>query len=221
MALKMTTFFFLLLTVGAAIGAVVPRQLDGYLVARVDDINVKKIAEFAYTSLSASSLTPVKLVKISRAWKQVASGVNYKLILELVNEEDGADAEAFHCKVIVFDQPRKNIRKLVSTSCTLKRQRRQIPGGYVSRDVNDADVKQMAAFATDAISASNLGPVELIEIVQAASQVVAGVNYKMTLLVVSTRSGAYGRRRFRCEVIVFDQPWTNTRELSESKCFRI
>ncbi|KAI9556273.1 hypothetical protein GHT06_018847 [Daphnia sinensis] len=184
--------------------------------------DANKMADFAYTSMSTNSLTPVKLIKIAKASKQTASGVNYKLTLELAEEQNvEADAGAFQCEVIVFDQPRTNTRKLVSTSCTLKRQRRQVPGGYVPIDVNDAEVREMAAFATNVISASNhLGPVELIQIIRAASQVVAGVNYKMTLLLASKQGGSYGRRRFRCDVTVFDQPWTNTRELTQSQCFR-
>lgn len=226
MMLKFITILFSLLVVwaGVTVGAFVPRQLNGYSPVRVDDVHVKKMADFAYSSMSADSLTPIKLIKIAKASKQTSSGVNYKLILELVEDQNvEANAGAFQCEVIVFDQPRTNTRKLVSTSCTLKRQRRQVPGGYVPKDVNDADVKEMAAFAANVISASNLGPVQLIQIVRAASQVVAGANYKMTLLLASKQGGAYGygRRRYRCEVIVFDQPWTNTRELTQSQCFRV
>ncbi|EFX69518.1 hypothetical protein DAPPUDRAFT_17331, partial [Daphnia pulex] len=58
----------------------------------------------------------------------------------------------------------------------------QIPGGYVIRNVNDSDVKEMAAFAFSILTAnSHPHHLALIKILKAESQVVAGTNYKMAL----------------------------------------
>ena len=90
-----------------------------------------------------------------------------------------------------------------------------LAGGFSPISVDDAEVKEMAAFATNAISAnSNSGPVSLVQIVAAETQVVAGANYKLTLLL---NTGANSAPQ-QCEVVVFDQSWTQTRELSESTC---
>ena len=89
-------------------------------------------------------------------------------------------------------------------------------GGFASTDVNEKDVKEMAAFATTAVSSNtNTGPLELVRIVSAEKQVVAGLNYKLKLEFSRVNSAGGS---ILCEVTIFDQPWTNTRKLTESKC---
>jgi hypothetical protein len=189
--------------------------VGGFSPAKVDDADVLKIADFATTAVSANMNSgPVKLLKIVKAETQVVSGTNYKLNLEL----SGANSEVIPCEVVVFDQPWTKTQKLIRSSCTPKRKTtRQVgvlSGGYSPVDVNDAKVKEIASFASSAISANtNSGPVTLTKVVKAESQVVAGINFKLTLEL----NGAEGA--ILCEVIVFDQSWTQTRKLSESKCF--
>ena len=90
-----------------------------------------------------------------------------------------------------------------------------LAGGFSSISVDDAKVKEMADFATSAVSAaSNSGPASLVQIVKAESQVVAGANYKLTLLM---NIGAKSTPQ-QCEVVVFDQSWTQTRQLIKSTC---
>lgn len=90
-------------------------------------------------------------------------------------------------------------------------------GGYSSVNVEDVDVREMADFATNAISlSSNFGPSHLVRIVKAEKQIVAGANYKLTLELNSIVDGD-----IVCDVIVFDQPWTDTRKLSESSCMAV
>ena len=92
-----------------------------------------------------------------------------------------------------------------------------IPGGYTPVDVNDPIVKEIAAFAAVALSVSqNAGQLELILIIKAEVQVVAGVNFKLTLKLVTVSS--YYPKSLICQVIVFEQPWTNTREVTQSIC---
>lgn len=189
--------------------------VGGFSTAKVDDADVLKMADFATTAVSAKMNSgPVKLLKIVKAETQVVSGTNYKLNLEL----SGANSEVIPCEVVVFDQPWTKTQKLIRSSCTPKRKTtRQVGGsvgGYSPVDVNDAEVKEIASFASSAISANtNSGPVTLTKVVKAESQVVAGINFKLTLEL----NGAEGA--ILCEVIVFDQSWTQTRKLSESKCF--
>lgn len=96
------------------------------------------------------------------------------------------------------------------------RQVRQV-GGYSPANIQDVDIREMANFATRVISSrGNSGPSTLIRIVKAEKQVVAGTNYKLTLELESARDGVV-----LCDLIVFDQPWTNTRTLSESSCLAV
>jgi hypothetical protein len=90
-------------------------------------------------------------------------------------------------------------------------------GGYSSANLQDDDVKEMADFATRAISTTGKsGPSTLIRIVKAEKQVVAGMNYKFTLELQSAIDGV-----ILCDLIVFDQPWTNTRTITESNCMSV
>ena len=99
-----------------------------------------------------------------------------------------------------------------------------LDGGFSLIDVNDPNVKEIADFATTAISeSSNSGPLSLIKIVKAESQVVAGRNYKLILELNSVflAGGVNETEETLCEVIVFHQPWTQTRKLSKSNCLPI
>lgn len=213
-----TTILLVVAMLTADAARLTKRQIGfvgGFSPAKVDDAEVVKMADFATTAVSANMNSgPVKLLKIVKAETQAVSGTNYKLNLELA----GANSEVIPCEVVVFHQPKTNTQKMLRSSCTPKRKTtRQVgglAGGFSPLDVDDVKVKEMAAFASSAISANtNSGPVTLIKVVKAQSQVVAGMNYKLTLEL----NGAEGA--ILCEVTVFDQSWTNTRKLSESKCF--
>ena len=89
-------------------------------------------------------------------------------------------------------------------------------GGYKSADVNDPTIKDIAAFATAALTKSQKsGQLKLIQIVKAETQVIAGVNYNLTLKLATVSSNS---KSLICQVIVFEQPWTNTREVTQSTC---
>uniref|UniRef100_A0A0P5K9U0 Cathepsin o-like protein n=1 Tax=Daphnia magna TaxID=35525 RepID=A0A0P5K9U0_9CRUS len=93
---------------------------------------------------------------------------------------------------------------------------RPIGGGYSPIDVDD-DVKEIALFAGTAITAKrNAGPAKVTKIVKAESQIVAGTNFKLTLEL--SQPSAVVEKHIICDVVVFDQPWTKTRLLSEYSC---
>ena len=68
---------------------------------------------------------------------------------------------------------------------------------------NDAEVQEAATFATGAISAQRNGPpLTLVAVERAATQVVAGLNYDLTLLTSSqaTPSGPVQARKYHAVV---------------------
>lgn len=79
-------------------------------------------------------------------------------------------------------------------------------GGYHNREIADADVQEMAAFA-----AQEMGH-ELMEILAAQSAVVAGTNYRMEL---SLRKGSNTKT---CTVVVFRGLMNSGNELTSSEC---
>lgn len=190
--------------------------------AKVDDVKVLKMADFATSVMSAaSSSDPLVLVKIVKAeTTDLVTGTNYKLDLEVDYANAGPKSVPLPCEVIVFYQPETDSQKMVRLSCTPLRKIRQVAdedddvsGGYKTIDVNDATVKEMAEFATSAIPEKiNSGPVTLIKIIKAKSQFVAGINFKLTLEL----DGVQGA--IQCDVIVFYQRWSKTRKLTQSKC---
>ncbi len=194
----------------------------GSSTAKVDDVKVLKMADFATSVMSAASssgsLVLVKIVKAETT--DLITGTNYKLDLEVDYANAGPKSVPLPCQVIVFHQPETDSQKMVRLSCTPLRKIRQVAdedddvsGGYKTIDVNDATVKEMAEFATSAIPEKmNSGPVTLIKIIKAKSQFVAGINFKLTLEL----DGVQGA--IQCDVIVFYQRWSKTRKLTQSKC---
>jgi hypothetical protein len=190
--------------------------------AKVDDVKVLKMADFATSVMSAASSSgPLVLVKIVKAeTTDLVTGTNYQLDLEVDYANAGPKSVPLPCEVIVFHQPETDSQKMVRLSCTPLRKIRQVTdedddvsGGYKTIDVNDATVKEMAEFATSAIPEKmNSGPVTLIKIIKAKSQFVAGINFKLTLEL----DGVQGA--IQCDVIVFYQRWSKTRKLTQSKC---
>ena len=138
----------------------------------------------------------------------------------------------YHYQVGLHEHIHNNVRKVNEFSCKpepifvaaapAKRSTEQAVkspssgGSYQDVSIDDEQVKEMATFATTALaSETNTGPVKLLNIIKAEKQVVAGVNYKMTIEIGSVDKNDEHQL---CEVVIFDQPWTNTRKLSESKC---
>ena len=96
-----------------------------------------------------------------------------------------------------------------------------VDGGYSSIAIDDPIVQEMASFALAALikthssaSASSANSsLSLVKILSAAKQIVAGVNYKMSLQLTQGNSTT-----ITCQVVVFDQVWTGTREVTSSIC---
>jgi hypothetical protein len=88
-----------------------------------------------------------------------------------------------------------------------------IVGGFEELSVDDEDVKAIAEFAVASMNESENSQLKLVQITSAASQVVAGRNFKLKLDLLQSDGDVR-----TCEVVVFDQPWTNTRKVSTVSC---
>jgi len=105
-----------------------------------------------------------------------------------------------------------------------------VPGGWVSDDTNSTDVELAAEFAVSQIQieTNSLYTLILLKVLTAQSQVVAGINYQMTLRVGTTNSLAgqppSSCRRIthiqQCRVTVWYQAWRkpNTMILTAYTC---
>ena len=85
-----------------------------------------------------------------------------------------------------------------------------VGGGYAEADINQADIKDAAIFAIDSKN-SQLPPNDnnqLLSIVSAQTQVVAGINYRLILSLSQHGQPA------RYEIIVFNQSWTQTKQIT-------
>ncbi|XP_044304992.1 cystatin-like [Varanus komodoensis] len=112
-------------------------------------------------------------------------------------------------------------------------------GGVQDSPVDDPGVQEAAAFAVLAYSKASPGPVYFKElrIVKAASQVVEGMKYFLTVEVVSTqcekKSGVElteaelqlcpiapraEQQRYTCHFTVWSRPWLNELQLLGSSC---
>ncbi|XP_048735318.1 uncharacterized protein LOC125650823 [Ostrea edulis] len=89
-------------------------------------------------------------------------------------------------------------------------------GGFCPIEVNNPVVLEMAQFAVkthaNKFNAINDGT---ISVSHASSQVVSGYNYKMTVTT------SFDGQETRCLFVVYDQSWTNTRELTTDDCHMI
>ncbi len=85
-------------------------------------------------------------------------------------------------------------------------------GGYIAVDTFQPEVVGAAHFAVFTLNQEATSPVYKLEtIISAESQIVAGVNYRLTLLL-SSQAGEQIK-----EVVVFHQAWTHTWQLLSVK----
>ena len=193
---------------------VIPPETGDFIPVDVNDSGIKELAKFATRQLfSVENRGILFLKKIVKAEKQVAAGTNYRMTLELTAERDFTIRT---CQVVVFDQPRIKTRILSQSKCSSSKIIDKIPPGvFIPADINSNSIKELAEFAVTTLSSvENKGSLTLTEIVKAEMQVAAGTNYRMTLKLTAESDSAIQT----CEVVVFDQPRTKTRLLSQSKC---
>jgi len=82
-------------------------------------------------------------------------------------------------------------------------------GAYGTVSHADPAVQDAARFAVEAQNRRQTAPLQLVKVLASEQQVVAGMNYRLTLLVNEN-----GRLR-KATAVVWSQPWRNRLELTE------
>ncbi|KAL3873003.1 hypothetical protein ACJMK2_036166 [Sinanodonta woodiana] len=167
--------------------------------------------------------------EVVAAATQVVAGILYKMTLKFTS----ADHHVTLCEVSVLEQAWLHFIGLSGTP-HCHGSKRQLAGGYHHADSNSQAVQSAAVFAVDAMNkqSNSLYKTMLVEVSSAQEQVVAGMNYKLVLLVGESSTckndGTTGltllncpvdQRKHNCEVVVWDQPWRTPRyQLTSFHC---
>ncbi|XP_021372663.1 putative cysteine proteinase CG12163 isoform X3 [Mizuhopecten yessoensis] len=168
-------------------------EIIGYANFFVSQYNLRTKAQGG----NAAEYTNVQLVSANQ---QVVSGMNYDLHLRMSN---GAVTQM--CDVVIYVQPWTNTKRVDTQVCHPVTKR---AGGYEEHSV-DAEVMMMANFALNKMNVLLKQSNSLVRVVSASTQVVAGTNYKLRLEL--------DQNKF-CDVVVFNQPWTQTTQLTSNSC---
>ncbi|CAH1722018.1 cathepsin L-like isoform X1 [Aphis gossypii] len=101
-------------------------------------------------------------------------------------------------------------------------------GGYNDIDADTENIKQLALFSLDSITQQTMSKrsLGLIRVLSAKSQVVAGINYKIKLLVCEKDSTkgkdiVMDHNNCRsCDVTIWEQSWLNNKNVTKVACSR-
>ncbi|XP_069942203.1 uncharacterized protein [Cherax quadricarinatus] len=241
--------------------------LGGYEPVQLPDQNINKVAEFAVKSMDAriNDLNVRVVEKVISAQKQIVSGINWKLQVQLSwttcrKEEKVQDLSTCQkdpskpssiCNVIVYEVPWKNHMEVTDTSCTTVeddtqnhsndntgeppsiRNRRAALGGYEPVQLPDQNIDKVAEFAVRSMDARINDPnVRVVEkVISAQKQIVSGINWKFQIQLswtkcrkeenvqdLSTCEKDPSKPSNICDVIVYEVPWKNHMEVTNTLC---
>ncbi|XP_067682744.1 uncharacterized protein [Haliotis asinina] len=140
----------------------------------------------------------------------VTTEVNYLLTLRI---QRGQETQT--CAVNVLFRVLTNDKELIQLICT-SRTKRDVPiGAPKSVDVTSTDVQNMASFAVTSLNGLQGTQNSLDQVLSAKTQVVSGMNYMLTLRLRE------GYKSQLCEVTVWYQSWTNTKQVTDHHCFPV
>ncbi|KAK6640312.1 hypothetical protein RUM44_011998 [Polyplax serrata] len=176
----------------------------------VTDPEVQSLSKAALEHINGKKLQgepSLELVEVVKAKKQIVSGVILEMQLKVTKE----------CFVKVHSQPWLNKLEVLEGSlvCLTRNTIETSLGGHRVLDVKDPDVVRMGQFALSHLNkGKGLGEsrCELVEILNATRQVVAGMLTKLTLKVIENGVTKH------CHVNILEQLWLNKREVVEAKC---
>ncbi|KAM5138475.1 cystatin 10-like [Mantella aurantiaca] len=121
--------------------------------------------------------------------------------------------------------------------CTMLALSSALPGGWEAADKSSKQVKEMAAFSVSQYNMQSNDDyiAKMISLRGAKQQVVAGMNYKLTIVLGNTACKKSENninkpcplqkgselKKIRCVFRVYDIPWENKRTLEGKQCTNI
>jgi len=166
----------------------------------INDPNVNDVLFDFYFPSSGLRSSQLELVKVEH---QIVSGINYRMTFNVV----GTNSQ---CVVKIWEQSWTQSRRVLSDTCTAlagSRAKRGMAGGWFE---TEEPSESALALLEEFYFPSSVLRAEDLELVRVEQQVVAGMNYRYHFNVVGTNS--------QCQVTVFDQWWTETREILLDTC---
>ncbi|KAF4518146.1 hypothetical protein B566_EDAN008848 [Ephemera danica] len=219
--------------------------------ANVNDPYIQEMAQFAVSELDKSSGSPNSrlLVRIVSAETQVVAGKLTHLTLELGQSDClkgstgpcslSANGERGHCTVSVWDRPWLKKRVIEDFSCTpvsssSRGKRDTLLGGRHAANIADPYIQEVSQFALSELdhSSNSLYTRQVVRIVSAETQVVAGTLIHLTLELAYSNCSKGAETnvncslqdnldRERCTLSVWDRPWLKKRHLQNPSCTTI
>merc|ERR1711884_616768 len=172
---------------------------------------VEKILEEFYFPNSPLSPEELELIKVEyRMADADGIAVKFRMTFQVVGQDET-------CKVQVFEQKvwGKTARYLQFDLCKRFADSSDdvvspYGGGWGNADLADKDANTLLE---EFYFPSSVLHAEELELTQIEHQVVAGMNYRYHFNIVGTNA--------QCQVVIFEQSWTNTREVNLDTCVSV
>ncbi|WOK95469.1 multicystatin-like [Canna indica] len=148
-----------------------------------NDPHIQKLAQFAISENNKQPGVSFELVNVVKAEMQVVAGINYRLLLNAKSKSGSVDA----FQAVVFESLKSEL-KLVSF---VKINNDILVGGWqpINGGTSDPHIQKLAQFAVSENNKQQGASFELVNVVKAEMQVVAGINYRL-LLNAKSKSGS-------------------------------
>jgi hypothetical protein len=187
--LKMAVVVAVLTILMGAANAAMAQIAGGYRNVEVTDEYARAAAEWAVREKMDKTGAAIELLSLVKAERQTVQGANYRLCMQINTEGDDENTVS-HVKAVVYMDLKKNY-KLTSwaanSDCAKPAASTAVKpvqvGGYRPLAKTDPNAVAAANFAITAQSTKTGYTFELLELVKAERQVVAGLNYKLCMQV--------------------------------------
>ncbi|XP_046554412.1 multicystatin-like [Haliotis rubra] len=181
----------------------------GFTDVDVNSTGVRNMTNFALGEINKLFSEQLSLIEIISAKTQVVAGINYFLKFRVRN---GNLNEI--CDVTIWEQLWTQTTHMTHSSCTSVASKRDIlmPGGLTNVDINSTEVRDMASFALGEINGLQGAQNTMEQVISAKAQVVAGINYFLTLEIKN------GQETQICTVTVWSRVWLNDKQVTQHAC---
>lgn len=212
-----------------------------------NDKYIKEVADFAmkHINVNSNSIYIKGILNIRNSNIQLDSGMKINLTLEVAdtdctkNSLNNTNCKFLHkhndlsvCDVSVLD--RNNQKTVLSQHCSSRVKRSSLRGGELEIDVNDNKIQGLKGYISNELTqrANSLYTKTVVKVFKATTQIVSGSLTKATVEVADTNclksenkspsecvTSEQGRQL--CEIAIWEQPWLNKKEITQSECHSI